>query len=45
MMRSRGMDVFGSPRPAEHQLPIGEQRWLWFRQAAGLALWMLGLGW
>jgi len=45
MMRSLGMEVYGSPRITERPLPAWQQRWLWFRQAAGLALWMVGLGW
>lgn len=42
MMESKGMEVWGSPRTPS--APGVQQHWLHFRQAAGLALWSLGLG-
>lgn len=45
MMQSQGVEVWGSPRASARPLSPGETRWLTFRQATGLALWSVGLGW
>lgn len=42
MLQSRGMDVFGSPRPAEPHDTWREQ-WLYFRQAIAYGLWRIGI--
>jgi uncharacterized SAM-binding protein YcdF (DUF218 family) len=42
MLESRGMDVFGSPRPAEPHDTWREQ-WLYFRQAIAYGLWRIGI--
>jgi uncharacterized SAM-binding protein YcdF (DUF218 family) len=43
MLESRGLAVYGSPRPSP---PRGAARqwWLYFRQAAGYLLWRVGIG-
>lgn len=42
MLQSRGVRVYGSPRPSE--LPSGwREYWLYFRQAVGYALWRVGI--
>jgi uncharacterized SAM-binding protein YcdF (DUF218 family) len=45
MMQSQGVEVWGSPRQPTRPLTGWDAQWLWFRQAVGLALWTLGLGW
>jgi len=45
MMQSQGVEVWGSPRQPTRPLTTWAAQWLWFRQAVGLALWSLGLGW
>ena len=42
MLEFRGLDVYGSPRPSE---PKGtwREKWLFFRQAVGYALWQIGI--
>ena len=42
MLQAQGMDVFGSPRPAEPQDTWREQ-WLYFRQAIAYGLWRVGI--
>ena len=39
MLESRGLDVYGSPRPSE----AGEAWWGYVREAASLLLWLIGL--
>lgn len=45
MMESQGVEVWGSPRLQARAQSSWETRRLAFRQAAGLALWQLGMGW
>jgi uncharacterized SAM-binding protein YcdF (DUF218 family) len=45
MMESQGVEVWGSPRTSTRPPTAAENRWLTFRQATGLALWTIGLGW
>jgi uncharacterized SAM-binding protein YcdF (DUF218 family) len=42
MLEFRGLDVYGSPRPSA---PRGtwREKWLFFRQAIGYALWRVGI--
>lgn len=42
MLEFRGLDVYGSPRPSA---PRGtwREKWLFFRQAVGYALWRIGI--
>jgi uncharacterized SAM-binding protein YcdF (DUF218 family) len=42
MLQSRGVKVYGSPRPS---VPPGgwRERWLYFRQAVGYGLWRIGI--
>jgi uncharacterized SAM-binding protein YcdF (DUF218 family) len=42
MLESRGMSVYGSPRPEPHRTHWREQ-WLYFRQAVAYALWRMGI--
>jgi uncharacterized SAM-binding protein YcdF (DUF218 family) len=42
MLESRGMDVFGSPRPSQPRDTWAE-RWLYFRQAIAYGLWRIGI--
>lgn len=42
MLESRGMDVFGSPRPSEPR-DTWRERWLYFRQAIAYGLWRIGI--
>jgi uncharacterized SAM-binding protein YcdF (DUF218 family) len=42
MLESQGMDVFGSPRPAEPR-DTWRERWLYFRQAIAYGLWRIGI--
>jgi uncharacterized SAM-binding protein YcdF (DUF218 family) len=42
MLESRGMDVFGSPRPSEPR-DTWSERWLYFRQAIAYGLWRIGI--
>lgn len=42
MLESRGMSVFGSPRPAESHEDWRE-RWMYFRQAVAYELWRIGI--
>jgi len=42
MLQSRGVKVYGSPRPSV--LPGGwKERWLYLRQAVGYGLWRIGI--
>lgn len=42
MLQSRGVQVYGSPRPSV--LPGGwRERWLYLRQAVGYGLWRIGI--
>ena len=42
MLQSRGVKVYGSPRPS---VPPGgwREKWLYFRQSIGYALWRVGV--
>jgi uncharacterized SAM-binding protein YcdF (DUF218 family) len=42
MLRSRGVQVYGSPRPS---IPPGglAEKWLYFKQAVGYGLWRVGI--
>jgi uncharacterized SAM-binding protein YcdF (DUF218 family) len=42
MLQSSGLEVYGSPRPS---VPRGtwREKWLFFRQAIGYALWQVGI--
>jgi uncharacterized SAM-binding protein YcdF (DUF218 family) len=40
MLEFRGLDVYGSPRPDE--IRGWREKWLFFRQAIGYALWRIG---
>ena len=42
MLESRGLKVYGSPRPSYPRNNVLE-RWLYIRQAIGYALWSLGV--
>jgi uncharacterized SAM-binding protein YcdF (DUF218 family) len=42
MLESRGIKVYGSPRPSNPRGDLAEW-WLYFRQAVGYLLWTLGL--
>lgn len=42
MLQSRGIDVFGSPRPSEPR-DDWRQRWLYVRQAIAYGLWRVGI--
>lgn len=42
MLEFQGMNVYGSPRPAESHEEWREQ-WLYFRQAVAYALWRVGI--
>ena len=42
MLESRGMDVFGSPRPSAPR-DTWRERWLYFRQAIAYGLWRIGI--
>lgn len=45
MMQSQGVEVWGSPRQSARPPAGWAAQWLWFRQAVGVALWSIGLGW
>ena len=45
MMESQGVEAWGSPRQPSRALAGWDAQWLWFRQAVGVALWSIGLGW
>jgi len=42
MLESRGMDVFGSPRPSQPR-DTWRESWLYFRQAIAYGLWRIGI--
>ena len=42
LLESQGIEVYGSPRPAETRDTWGEQ-WLYFRQAVAYSLWRVGI--
>jgi uncharacterized SAM-binding protein YcdF (DUF218 family) len=42
MLESRGMDVFGSPRPSQPR-DSWRESWLYFRQAIAYGLWRIGI--
>jgi uncharacterized SAM-binding protein YcdF (DUF218 family) len=42
MMQARGIEVYGSPRPAEPH-PGWREQWLYVRQAIAYQLWRLGI--
>jgi uncharacterized SAM-binding protein YcdF (DUF218 family) len=42
MLQFEGMDVYGSPRPAEPR-DDWRQQWLYFRQAIAYGLWRIGI--
>ena len=42
MLQSRGLDVYGSPRPEQHADPL-HQQWNYVKQAIGYLLWRAGL--
>jgi uncharacterized SAM-binding protein YcdF (DUF218 family) len=42
MLEFQGMDVYGSPRPAEPRDDWGQQ-WLYLRQAVAYGLWRIGI--
>lgn len=42
MLQSRGIKVYGSPRPSATQDGLREN-WLYFRQAVGYGLWRIGI--
>src|SRR5665213_414224 len=42
MLESRGMDVFGSPRPSQPH-DTWRESWLYFRQAIAYGLWRIGI--
>lgn len=43
MLESRGLEVYGSPRPSETPLSGWREKWVYFRQAAGYLLWRVGI--
>jgi uncharacterized SAM-binding protein YcdF (DUF218 family) len=43
LLESHGIQVYGSPRPPAGSFGPMELRWLYFRQAAGFALWQIGV--
>lgn len=43
LLESHGIQVYGSPRPPTGSFSPMELRWLYFRQAAGFALWQIGI--
>jgi uncharacterized SAM-binding protein YcdF (DUF218 family) len=46
MLESDGINVYGSPRPSEHEEEARDgwrQRWLYFRQAIAYDLWRVGI--
>lgn len=43
MLESRGVIVYGSPRPAQSPIDPWAQRWQWVRQAVGYGLWSVGI--
>jgi uncharacterized SAM-binding protein YcdF (DUF218 family) len=42
MLEASGIAVYGSPRPSSGEKGIRE-KWLYFRQAVGYALWRVGI--
>ncbi len=43
LLEARGIQVYGSPRPASGSMSPMELRWLYFRQAIGFVLWQIGI--
>jgi uncharacterized SAM-binding protein YcdF (DUF218 family) len=43
LLESHDIQVYGSPRPPTGSFSPTELRWLYFRQAAGFALWQIGI--
>ncbi|MGI8962615.1 MAG: YdcF family protein [Bryobacteraceae bacterium] len=43
LLEAQGIQVYGSPRPSGGSFSPMELRWLYFRQAAGFALWQIGI--
>jgi uncharacterized SAM-binding protein YcdF (DUF218 family) len=43
LLEAHGIQVYGSPRPTAGSFSRRELRWLYFRQAAGFALWQIGV--
>lgn len=43
LLEAHGIRVYGSPRPGAGSFSPMELRWLYFRQAAGFALWRIGI--
>jgi uncharacterized SAM-binding protein YcdF (DUF218 family) len=43
LLEAHGIQVYGSPRPPAGSFSLMELRWLYFRQAAGFALWQIGV--
>ena len=43
LLEAHGIQVYGSPRPPAGSFSPMELRWLYFRQAAGFALWQIGV--
>ncbi|MBV9498530.1 MAG: YdcF family protein [Acidobacteriaceae bacterium] len=43
LLESRGIRVYGSPRPSTAYVNPGQLRWLYLRQALGYALWRIGI--
>jgi uncharacterized SAM-binding protein YcdF (DUF218 family) len=43
LLESRGIKVYGSPRPEEGDHGMAQLRWLYFRQSVGFVLWQIGV--
>ena len=43
LLESRGIRVYGSPRPASASTSHAELRWLYLRQSVGFVLWQVGI--
>jgi len=43
LLEAQGLKVYGSPRPSARSLSPKQLRWLYLKQAAGFALWQLGI--
>jgi len=43
LLESRGIRVYGSPRPEAGPRNAAQLRWLYFRQSIGFVLWQIGV--
>jgi uncharacterized SAM-binding protein YcdF (DUF218 family) len=43
LLESRGIKVYGSPRPEAGDHGMAQLRWLYFRQSVGFVLWQIGV--